>query len=129
MTVLLAYVPTPQGAAALDTAIAEAKLRDEQLVVLNGSKGDAYDDPRFAQPQQITEVQQRLTDAGVRFDWRQEVGEDVVSAVLDAVTELSPSLLVIGLRKRSPTGKLFLGSRAQQLLLHAPCPVLAVKAG
>lgn len=129
MTVLLAYVPTPQGAAALDTAIAEAILRDEELVVLNGSKGDAYDDPRFAQPGQVAEIEQRLTGAGVRFDWRQEVGEDVVAAVLDAVTELDPSLLVIGLRKRSPTGKLFLGSRAQQLLLHAPCPVLAVKAG
>ncbi|WP_111766834.1 universal stress protein [Nakamurella deserti] len=128
MTVLLAYVPTPQGAAALETAIAEAKLRDERLVVLNGSRGDAYDDPRFAQPGQVTEVQGRLTDAGVSFDWRQEVGEDVVSAVLDAVDELTPSVLVIGLRKRSPTGKLFLGSRAQQLLLHAPCPVLAVKA-
>ncbi len=57
MTVLLAYVPTPQGAAALETAIAEAKLRDESLVVLNGSRGDAYDDPRFAQPGQVTEVE------------------------------------------------------------------------
>jgi nucleotide-binding universal stress UspA family protein len=128
VTILLAYVPTPEGAAALETAVAEAKQRDEELVVLNGSKGDAYDDPRFAQPGRVTEVQQQLTVAGVRFDWRQEVGEDVVSAVLDAVTELKPSLLVIGMRRRSPTGKLFLGSRAQQLLLHADCPVLAVKA-
>lgn len=129
MTVLLAYVPTPQGEAALTRAIAEAALRDEELVVLNASKGDAYDDPRFAQPGQVADVRERLTAAGARFDWRQEVGEDVVSAVLDAVDELAPSVLVIGLRKRSPTGKLFLGSRAQQLLLNAACPVLAVKAG
>jgi nucleotide-binding universal stress UspA family protein len=128
VTVLLAYVPTPQGTAALNAAIAETRLRNEELVVLNGTRGDAYDDPRFAQEAQVDTVKAELDAAGVQYSWRQEVGEDIVDAVLDLVTELEPSVLVIGLRKRSPTGKLFLGSKAQQLLLNAPCPVLAVKA-
>jgi nucleotide-binding universal stress UspA family protein len=35
--------------------------------------------------------------------------------------------VVVPVRRRSPTMKLFLGSIAQELILEAPCPVVAVK--
>jgi len=53
-----------------------------------------------------------------------EPAEDIIAVA----QEVSADFIVIGLRRRSPVGKLILGSNAQRILLEAPCPVLAVKA-
>jgi nucleotide-binding universal stress UspA family protein len=50
---------------------------------------------------------------------------DAVLERLEADTDVD--LLVIGVRRRSPVGKAFLGDVAQRLLLEADVPVLAVK--
>ena len=60
---------------------------------------------------------------------QQPVGADTAAQILKVVEETSASLLVIGLRPRSPVGKFVMGSTAQQLLLDATVPVLAVKPG
>ncbi len=52
---------------------------------------------------------------------------DVASAILGKIAEIGPDLLVIGARRRSPMGKAFLGSVAQNLILDADVPVLVVK--
>ncbi len=55
-------------------------------------------------------------------------GHEAADEVLETVRETGADLVVIGVRHRSPVGKLLLGSTAQRILLEAPCPVLAVKA-
>ncbi len=47
--------------------------------------------------------------------------------VLGVAAEVDADLVVVGVRHRTPVGKLVLGSTAQQILLGAACPVLAVK--
>jgi len=129
MTIVVGYVPTPEGEAALGAAIAEARLREQPLHVINSSRGDTYVDDRFASQAALTEVRRRLDDSGIVYEIEQEVrGREAAVEVVDAAARLNASLLVIGMRRRSPTGKLITGSSAQRILLDAPCPVLAVKA-
>ena len=44
-----------------------------------------------------------------------------------AAEECAADVIVVGVRHRTPVGKLLLGSVAQRVILDAPCPVLAVK--
>lgn len=53
--------------------------------------------------------------------------QDEADAVLDLGTENQASLIVVGVRRRSPVGKFLLGSAAQRIILEAEVPVLTVK--
>ena len=55
-------------------------------------------------------------------------GREAHEEILSVARERRAELVVIGLRRRSPVGKLPMGSTAQRVLLEATCPVLAVKA-
>ena len=74
-------------------------------------------------------IKARLEEAGIEHDIRQLVrGFEPAEDLISIAEANNAELLVIGLRRRSPVGKLILGSNAQRVLLDAPCPVLAVKA-
>ena len=129
MTILVGYVPTPEGRAALRAAVEEAALRGEPLHVLNTSRGDAVVDPRFASDDDLAEVRRQLEASGVDFELEHRIsGNAGAEDVVAAAARLGASLVVIGLRRRSQTGKLIFGSTAQRILLDVPCRVLAVKA-
>ena len=129
MTILVAYVPRPEGQAALDKGIEIAGRRKERLVVVNASPGGSKDDPSMADVRDVERVEQLLSDAGIDAIFKQFVrGKSAIEEIEEMVDSLQVSLLIIGLRKRTPVGKLFLGSVAQEILLSVPCPVLAVKA-
>jgi len=130
-TVVVGFVPKPEGQAALDRGIEEAKLRGAKVVVVNSHRGggdfDQEDSSRA--DKEMDQVKAKLDAAGVEHELRKlvrgfEPAEDLIGIADDADAEL----IVIGLRRRSPVGKLILGSNAQRILLDAKCPVLAVKA-
>jgi nucleotide-binding universal stress UspA family protein len=128
VTILLAYIPSPQGDAALDRAIEEARAHGTDLVVLNAARGEAVTESHRLYNDEAADITARLERSGVAFTVRRAVEPtQPVEQVLKVAREINAQTLVIGLRRRSPTGKLIFGSTAQQLLLEAPCPVLAVK--
>lgn len=129
MTIVVGFSATAPGRAALTAAVAEARLRQQPLLVINSSRGDAYTDPGFAHQSDWDWVQATLDEAGVEFSVRQEMrGRDPSEEILDVIEEIGATLCVIGLRRRSQVGKMLLGSNAHRILMTSPCPVLSVRA-
>jgi nucleotide-binding universal stress UspA family protein len=129
MTILVAYSPDDYGRAALDYGVLEATRNRERLVVVNVTRGDAVVDVRYAGTTDAQAVEDRLAALPVDTDFRQSMSEDVADEVLAIAAVENPRLLVVGIRHRTPVGKLLLGSVAQRLILEARCPVVAVKPG
>lgn len=129
MTILIAYTPRPEGQAALEKGIEIAQLQKEQLVVINVGSGSGEQDASLAESMDVERVELLLKESEVDAVFKQYVrGNSVVEELHEIIESSQVSLVVIGLRKRTPVGKLFLGSVAQEILLSVPCPVLAVKA-
>ncbi|MDP9392221.1 MAG: universal stress protein [Actinomycetota bacterium] len=129
--IVVGYVPQPEGRAALHRAAEEARLRDARLVVVSSHRGgrEFHRGDALASEAELADVRTHLEAAGVQHEIRQLVrGQDPAEDLVGVAAEVNADVLVIGLRRRSPVGKLILGSNAQRVLLEAPCPVLAVKA-
>ncbi|RYP88873.1 universal stress protein [Nocardioides guangzhouensis] len=125
--IVVAWAPNEYGAAALEAGLVEARRRGTSVVLVNGTRGDRLVDDRFASDGQIGSLERQLVEAGVEHEVRQTMGEDIADQVLSVAEEIGAELVVIGLRRRSPVGKLIMGSTSQRVLLGAHCPVLAVK--
>jgi nucleotide-binding universal stress UspA family protein len=131
MAIVVGFVPTNEGRAALRRAAEEARLRSTRLIVINSNRGgkDLAADEAARYEAELETVKRQLAEAGVDHEVRQLVrGLEPVEDLIAVAEETQADFIVIGLRRRTPVGKLILGSNAQRILLDAPCPVLAVKA-
>jgi nucleotide-binding universal stress UspA family protein len=127
--VVVGFVPSPEGRAALEEATRVAQESGDHLVVLNSTRAASAVDPDLATGHELDEVRRTVDAAGVECTVEHPVGDgDAAEELLAAAERHAARLVVIGLRRRSPVGKLLLGSTAQRVLLRADCPVLAVKA-
>jgi nucleotide-binding universal stress UspA family protein len=130
-SIVVGYVPKPEGKAALVRATEEAKLRGLKLVVVNSNRGgrELSEEENAEIEHALDEVRTELQGSGVEHEVRHFVrGLEPAEDLISIAAEVDAELIVIGLRRRTPVGKLILGSNAQKILLDATCPVLAVKA-
>ena len=130
MTVLVGYIPNPLGEATIRAGVEEARRRAEPLVVVNMSRDDVLVDAHRAASDDLARVERDVAELGVEVEVvRIEQGSDPATAIVEAAAGRGASVIVIGLRHRTPVGKLIMGSVAQRILIDAACPVLAVKEG
>ena len=126
-TIVVGWTPDEFGEVALARGLEEARLRGGRVVAVNATRGDALVDDRYADEEQLAALATELGGAGVEVDVRRSMGADVGDQVLAVAADEAADLVVIGLRRRTPVGKLLMGSVAQRILLGAECAVLAVK--
>lgn len=130
MSILVGSLPSREGRAALRVAVDECLVRgtDMELVGMPDN-GRGFDDDEIRLWQEsLTAAEQRMAEGGRKIVARDVDTEDIAQALVQVADADHVDLIVIGLRRRTPVGKLLLGSNAQRVLLEASCPVLAVKA-
>lgn len=139
MTIFVAYEPTPPGRRALAEAVDWARVHRRPLhvvrvIVQAGGESPVRvrADVRASREvdEQLEHLRTELSAAGVDVTTSalHSLEGQASRALLEAAREEEAELIVVGIRQRSRVGKLVLGSVAQDLLLEADCPVLAVRA-
>ncbi|WP_313278272.1 universal stress protein [Timonella senegalensis] len=127
--IVVGYLATREGRQGIASAVDESARRKTALTIVVSEKAAGLtDEARTERDSELEVISSDATRRGVEVDvqvlsQRHDVAEDLVAVA----QETNAELIVIGLRRRSPVGKLILGSNAQRILLDAPCPVLAVK--
>lgn len=127
--IVVGYLATREGRQGLHSALDEALRRKSPVTIVVSEKSSGPTPEQLAEREAelstlVTDARSKGIDVEVEIlSERHDVAEDLVAVA----TEKNAEVIVIGLRRRSPVGKLILGSNAQRILLDAPCPVLAVK--
>jgi nucleotide-binding universal stress UspA family protein len=96
------------------------------LHVVLGPSTDVPAAPRYVSPSLREDIAERLRNTAVGHQIYTD-STDPAHRVITLAEELTADRVVLGLQKRSATMTLFIGSHARDILVDAPCPVVAVK--
>jgi nucleotide-binding universal stress UspA family protein len=129
MKLVAAYNGTKESKTALELAKQHAKVFNAKLYVISSSEGGKGEDPeRIGRIRmELKQIEADLTQEGIQVEVEELVrglspGEDIVTFA----AENDVDQVYVGIRKKSRTSKLILGSTAQFIILKCKCPVTSV---
>ena len=128
--IIVGYIFGTEAQAALERAIVEAQKHSARLVVVHSGKGglEETDEEVLAYSNALARIDDDLNSAGIDHEVQEFVlGHEPADDLVRIARERDVDMIVIGLHRRTRVGKFLLGSTAQDVLLEADCPVLAVK--
>ncbi|MGD2043055.1 MAG: universal stress protein [Acidimicrobiia bacterium] len=131
MAIVVGFIDNPEGRQALDLAIEEAGRRQARLIVVHSMRGGSRtkEDEYLRYQQALQRLEAEMEERGIEHEIKEYVRDQTPAEdLMEAVEEFDAELLVIGYKRRTATGKLLLGSHAQDVLMSATVPVLAVMA-
>ena len=82
MGIVVGYLATPEGRAALGAAVEEARQRDTRVVVVVSTRPDAPEEQRSAVESDLDRVREELAAAGVDHEVRLLSGGDVADDLI-----------------------------------------------
>lgn len=110
-----------EGALAAVELLKQLRLdRGSEIVVLTAA------DPANQSSDLLEPVCSALQESGARITPEIRPGS-AAEVILDTAAELQPDLLVVGSRGKNAVARFFLGSVAERVVCHAPCPVLVAR--
>jgi nucleotide-binding universal stress UspA family protein len=128
MNIVVGYIPTPEGLAAVEYATVTAEREQAKVYVVNAGVRGNDTDPSFAAAEDLDAIAARLAGRGIDVEIRQPAQAELpAEVILETAEQVGADMIVIGLRRRSLVGKLFLGSTSQHVIIEADCPVVSVK--
>ena len=96
MGIVVGYLATPEGRAALGAAIEEARQRDTRVVVVVSTRPDAPEEQRSALEAELDRVRAELASAGVDHEVRLLSGGDVADDLILTAEQVGAQLVVLG---------------------------------
>ncbi|MGQ4556665.1 universal stress protein [Halobellus sp. GM3] len=123
-------VAGPTGATVVVGHVFTQEEYDDALDSLDFDRdaGDISVDTVARRYSSVRETADRLGAANVDYEVRGAVGRHG-ETIVELAADVDADRVMVGGRRRSPTGKAVFGSVAQTVMLDAPCPVTFVRAG
>ncbi|HEY3737844.1 MAG TPA: universal stress protein [Jatrophihabitans sp.] len=127
MTVVVGYVPTPEGGAALEEGILEATWRAHKLIVVNVVVANNFAETTAADEKDLDAVRTRLDKTNIPYEIQQPHTTDAADGLVKAIEAEDAELVVLAVRRVSLVSKLLLGSTIQEVLRNTSARVLIVR--